>query len=164
MLTIDELFNDLGKASWFTKLDFCQGFHEILMVKEDIAKTVFRTHHGHYEYHIMPFGLSNTPSTFQTTMNAVLQPFLCQFAVVFFNDILVYSESLQTHLNHRNWSSIYCCRVNSFLSALSVFSPNTNWNIWVISFPTKASNLIHQRLLPWYSGHHLNHKRTSKLS
>lgn len=102
MLTIDELLDDLGKASWFTKLDFCQGFHEILMVKEDIAKTVFRTHHGHYEYHIMPFGLSNTPSTFQTTMNAVLQPFLCQFAVVFFNDILVYSESLQTHLNHRN--------------------------------------------------------------
>lgn len=100
MPTIDELLDDLGHVSWFSKLDLRQGFQKILMAEDDIPKTVFCTHQGHYEYRVMPFGLCNAPSTFQATMNALLQPFFRKFTVVFFYDILVYSATLDAHLHH----------------------------------------------------------------
>ena len=97
---IKELLNELGNASWFSKLDLRQGFHQILMADEDIPKTAFRTHHDHYEYRVMPFGLCNAPSTFQASMNEMLRPFLRKFAAVIFYDILIYSATLQDHVHH----------------------------------------------------------------
>ena len=95
--TINELLDELGQSSWFSKLDLRQGFHEILMHEPDIEKTTFRTDQGHYEYRVMPFGLSNAPSTFQAAMNNLLTPFLRRCATVFFDDILVYSKTLSLH-------------------------------------------------------------------
>lgn len=98
--TIDELLDDLGHSSWFSKMDLAQGFHQICMVEHDILKIAFRTHQGHYEYVVMPFGLCNAPSTFHATMNALFRPYIRKFVLIFFNDILVYSRDLQSHLGH----------------------------------------------------------------
>jgi hypothetical protein len=81
--------NELAHASWFSKLDLCAGFHQILMQPGESFKTTFQTHLGQYEFNLMAFGLTGAPGTFQGAMDTTLAPGLRRFVIVFFDDILV---------------------------------------------------------------------------
>ena len=116
--TIDELLDELGGVSWFSKLDLLQGYHQILMVPKDVSKTACWTHHGHYEFMVMPFGLCNAPSSFQATMNTTFGPYLREFIIVFFDDILIYSRNFFYHLEHLR-TNFQTLTDNSFVLKLS---------------------------------------------
>jgi len=100
MPIVEELFEELYGAAWFTTLDLRSGFHQIKVTPEDQYKTTFQTHHGHYEYLVMPYGLTGAPATFQSIMNHVLAPLLRKCVVAFIDDILIYSQTYTEHVYH----------------------------------------------------------------
>lgn len=97
---IEELFEELRGANWFTTLDLRSGFHQILVHPDDQFKTAFQTHHGHFEYIVMPYGLTGAPATFQAIMYHILAPLLRKCVVVFIDDIIIYSKTYVVHVHH----------------------------------------------------------------
>ncbi|KAI2648698.1 Transposon Tf2-9 polyprotein [Labeo rohita] len=97
---ISSAFERLQGASIFTKLDLRNAYHLVRIRRGDEWKTAFNTPRGHFEYLVMPFGLSNSPGVFQALVNDVLRDMVDQFIYVYLDDILIFSSSLQEHVQH----------------------------------------------------------------
>ncbi|KAL9227892.1 hypothetical protein vseg_003531 [Gypsophila vaccaria] len=94
---IDDLFYQLKGADTFSKIDLRSGYHQILVRKEDIQKTTFRSRYCHYEFKVMPFGLTFAPAVFMDQMNRTFHEYLDICIVVFIDDILIYSKNREEH-------------------------------------------------------------------
>jgi len=122
---IADLLDAPKRARYYTKIDLRSAYHLVYIAKGDEWKTAFRTHYGSFEWLVMPFGLSNAPSAFQRFMNKVFSDLLDICVVIYLDDILIYSNDLESHKNH----------VMEILKRLQ--------NNGLYAFPTKCA--FHQR-------------------
>jgi hypothetical protein len=97
---IDDLFDQLKDEKIFSKIYLRSRYHQVRIKVEYISETTFRTRYGHYEFTVVPFGLSNAPVIFMCLMNGVFWEYLDKFVIVFLDDILVYSKLEEEHEHH----------------------------------------------------------------
>ena len=96
----EDLFDQLQGAKYFTSLDLTQGYHQLRITPEDVPKTAFRTPFGHFQFRVLSFGLTNAPATFQAAMNDVFRSMLGKHVLVYLDDILIFSKTLDEHQRH----------------------------------------------------------------
>jgi hypothetical protein len=100
MPQIDDLFDQMKGATVFSKIDLRSGYHQLRIKEGDIPKTAFRTRFGHYEFVVVPFGLTNVAAVFMSLMNSVFHKYLDRFVQVILDDILIYSKKKREHEEH----------------------------------------------------------------
>ena len=97
---LEELLDRLGGATIYSSINLRSGYWQVPLRKEDIPKTAFKTRWGLYEFLVVPFGVSNALAQFMNLMNDVLADYLDDFVVVFLDDILIYSKTIEDHVVH----------------------------------------------------------------
>ena len=97
---IDDLFDRLAGAKYFSRIDLRSGYHQIRIAQGDEEKTACRTCYGSFEFLVMPFGLCNAPATFTTIMNNIFHEYLDDFMIIYIDNILVYSKTAEEHAEH----------------------------------------------------------------
>ncbi|KAB5588096.1 Transposon Tf2-7 polyprotein [Ceratobasidium theobromae] len=116
----DDLLEKLKQAKVFSKLNLCWGFNNVRIKEGDEWKTAFCTKEGLFEYKVMPFGLKNTPATFQRFMNELFADLLDDYVVVYIDDILIYLDNHDDHTKHESKCKFW---VNSIVYIGIVVSP-----------------------------------------
>jgi hypothetical protein len=97
---IDDLLDQLAECRVFSSLDLQSGYHQIRIAPEDVEKTAFVTHLGHFQFKVLCFGLTNAPATFQRVMHRIFAPYIGRFVLVYLDDILVMSRTPEEHVHH----------------------------------------------------------------
>jgi hypothetical protein len=115
---IDDLFDQMKGATVFSKIDLRSGYHQLRIKEDDIPKTTFKMRFGHYEFIVLPFGLTNAPGVFMSLMNGVFREYLDKFIQVFIDDILIYSRMMEEHDEHLRLV-LQCLREHKLYGKLS---------------------------------------------
>jgi hypothetical protein len=115
---IDDLFDQMKGVTVFSKIDLRSGYHQLRIKEDDIPKTTFKTRFGHYEFTVLPFGLTNAPGVFMSLMNGVFRKYLDKFVQVFIDDILIYSRMMEEHDEHLRLV-LQCLREHKLYGKLS---------------------------------------------
>jgi hypothetical protein len=115
---IDDLFDQMKGATVFSKIDLRSGYHQLRIKEDDVPKTAFKMRFGHYEFIVLPFGLTNTLGVFMSLMNGVFREYLDKFVQVFIDDILIYSRMTEEHDEHLRLV-LQCLREHKLYGKLS---------------------------------------------
>ena len=97
---IDEIFDQLSDATYYTKFDFKSGYFQVPLSKEDRPNAAFSTRGNHYQFTVLPQGITNGPATFQRVINHILGPARWKYALAYIDDVIIYSKTFNEHLSH----------------------------------------------------------------
>nr|GEV73140.1 putative reverse transcriptase domain-containing protein [Tanacetum cinerariifolium] len=100
IVQVNDLFDQLQGSSTYSKIDLRSGYHQLRVMDEDISNTAFRTRYRHYEFQVMPFGLTSVPAVFMDLMNRACKPYLDKFVIVVIDDVFIYSYNKEEHEDH----------------------------------------------------------------
>ncbi|TYK22018.1 RNA-directed DNA polymerase-like protein [Cucumis melo var. makuwa] len=146
---ITDLFDRLHGAKYFSKLDLRSGYYQVRIAEGDEPKTTCVTRYGAFEFLVMPFGLTNAPATFCTLMNQVFHEYLDKFVVVYLDDIVVYSTTMEEHRDHLQKSVAELAWKKGRLLRYATgqcrnqsrsYAPSSGWQITIVDLSRDSPN------------------------